>query len=277
MVIVMKEQMDSSSAALRAFGVLEVIVRTDRPISMTEIVEKMDLPKPTVFRILNTIERAGLVLREPNSKAYTVGHRLARFGLDIMMNNSVQMARHAILQRIADEIGETCNLTMLDGSEVVYIDRVESRWPLKVDLQPGSRVPLHCSASGKLFLSYLPRTKRRAMLENLALERVTDKTVTHIDLLEAELDRIQANQVSIDNEEYLAGLICVAVPVFDSGGRIAASLAVQAPIARLPLVRAMEHVPVLRQAAEAMAATFEQPAAAAESGKISGMNRQTTR
>lgn len=253
----MKEQVDSSSAALRSFGALEVIVKADRPMSMTEIVEAMGLPKPTVFRILNTLEGAGLVLREPGGKAYTVGHRLARFGLDIMMNNSVQMARHAILQRISDETGETCNLTMLEGSDVVYIDRVESRWPLKVDLQPGSRVPLHCSASGKLFLSYLPRSKRRAMLENLVLTRVTDKTITHIDLLEAELDRIQANQVSIDNEEYLAGLICVAVPVFDSSGRIAASLAVQAPIARLPLARAMEQVPALRSAAEAMAATFE--------------------
>lgn len=250
-------EFDSSSAALRAFAVLEAIVRADRPITMSEIVERLGLPKPTVFRVLATLEGAGLVAREPGGKAYTAGGRLARFGLEIMMNNSVRMERRVILQRVAEETGETCNLTVLDGNEVVYVDRVEARWPLRVDLQPGSRVPLHCSASGKLFLSQLPRQKRRTLLENLTLTRCTDKTLTHIDVLEAELDRIHANRVSLDNEEYLTGLICIAVPVTDENGRFAASLAVQAPAARMPVARAMEHVPALRSAAAAMAATFQ--------------------
>ena len=248
---------DSSSAALRAFAILEVVIKADRPISMSEIVEELGLPKPTVFRILSTLEDAGLVLREPGGKDYSVGNRLARFGLDIMTNNSVRMKRHAILQKVAEQIGETCNLTMLDGSNVVYIDRVESSWPLKVDLKPGSLVPLHCSASGKLFLSRLPRPKRRALLENLVLTRYTERTITDMDLLEAELDRVKASHVAVDNEEYLAGLVCIAVPITLKDGRLCASLAVQAPLARLTIARALEHVPLLTRAAESMATTFE--------------------
>lgn len=248
---------DASSAALRAFAVLEAVVKANRPISMSGIVAELGLPKPTIFRILSTLEHAGLVLREPSGKDYTVGNRLACFGLDIMMNNSVRMMRHAILQKVAEEIGETCNLTMLDGSEVVYIDRVESSWPLKVDLKPGSLVPLHCSASGKLFLSQLPRPKRRKVLESLVLARQTERTITDIDLLEAELDRVEASQVAVDNEEYLAGLVCVAVPITLKDGQLCASLAVQAPVARLTVARALEHVPLLKRAAERMAATFE--------------------
>jgi len=247
----------SSSAALRAFGVLETIVRADRPIAMSEIVEERGLPKPTIFRLLAILQSAGLVLREPRNKLYTVGPRLARFGLEVMMNNSVRLMRHAILQRVADETGETCNLTMVDGTDVVYVDRVESQWPLRIDLKPGSRAPMHCSASGKLYLSQLPRSRRRALLESLTLKRFTDNTITHIDMLDAELDRIQASEVALDNEESLAGLICVAVPVRDGSGRSVASLAVQAPVARLTAIRAMEHVPVLKRAAAAMAATFE--------------------
>lgn len=248
---------ESSSAALRAFAILEVVIKADRPISMSEIVAELGLPKPTVFRILSTLEDADLVLREPSGKDYSIGNRLARFGLDIMMNNSVRMMRHAILQKVAEQIGETCNLTMLDGSNVVYIDRVESSWPLKVDLKPGSLVPLHCSASGKLFLSRLPRPKRRALLENLVLTRYTERTITDIDLLEAELDRVKASQVAVDNEEYLAGLVCVAVPVTLKDGHLCASLAVQAPVARLPVARALGYVTLLTRAAESMATTFD--------------------
>lgn len=253
----MSKAIESSSAALRAFAVLEAVVAADRPIAMSEIVDKLDLPKPTVFRLLATLETAGLVLREPREKHYSVGPRLARFGLEIMINNSLRLLRHGILQGVAQETGETCNLTMIDGTEVVYLDRVESQWPLRIDLKPGSRVPLHCSASGKLFLSQLAREKRRSILETLTLKRYTDNTITHIDVLDAELDRIQVSQVSLDNEEYLTGLMCIAVPVPDSSGRSVASLAVQAPIARLTASRAMEYVPTLRRAALAMAETFD--------------------
>lgn len=255
----MAKETDISSATLKAFAVLEAVLKADRPISLSEIVEAVKLPKPSVFRILTTLTGAGLVLREPSGKDYTVGHRLARIGLDIMRNNSVRSSRHVILQRLADELEETCNLTMFDGTDVVYIDRVDAKWPLKVDLKPGSRVPAHCSASGKLFLSQLPRAKRRLLLENIELTRYTDRTITHPDLLEAELDRTRANRVGIDNEEYMAGLICVAAPVLDRDGRILASVAVQAPVARLSLARAMDRLPELRRAADALAATFEQP------------------
>lgn len=265
--MIVTEDIEQASASLRSLAILEVVVKADRPISLAEIVDKMSLPKPTVFRLLSTLEKAGWILRQPGDKDYTVGSRLARFGLDVMTNNSVRSIRHAILDNIARKLGETCNVTMLDGNEVVYIDRVESQWPLKVDLKPGTRVPLHCSASGKLFLSQMRHSKRRGLLENLVLTRFTNHTITNIDLLESELDRTRSSQIGIDNQEYLDGLICVAVPIVDVTGDIAAVLAVQAPTARLTLARAMEHVSSLREAAAAMAETFSSPAEIIESGR----------
>lgn len=253
----MTEPMPSTAAALRAFGILEIVVRADRPCPLHEIVEQSGLPTPTVFRILSMIEGAGLVQREPNGKTYVVGHRLARFGLDIMTNNSVRAERRAILRRLVDEIGETCNLAMFGGDEIIYIDRVETDWPLKADLKPGSRVPLHCTSSGKLFLSQMPRTKRRRMLESLTFKRYTENTITDIDLLESQLDRIAVTRVGVNNEEFQAGVIGLAVPVTDAKGRMLATVALQAPVARLTIGRAMDFVPSLQRAAADMATTFE--------------------
>lgn len=254
----MSAKQDNTSATLRAVAVLEIIVRADRPVSLTEVMAEVALPKPTVYRILTLLEHSGLLLREPDGKRYTVGPRLARFGAEILMNSSVRGSRHAILQRLVGDIGETCNFTMLDGSEVVYLDRVETAWPLRMNLQPGSRVPLHCTASGKVFLAMLSRARRAKLLDNLPLQRYTENTITDRRKLEQELDRIRRDKVSTDNEEYLAGLVCVAVPVLSRSGKPCASVAVHAPIARMSMDQALAHVAALRRAAIALTQTYQE-------------------
>ena len=248
---------DAASATLRAFAVIESVVRADRPMSLTEVMDAVDLPKPTVYRILSLLGSSGLLALEPDAKRYTVGPRLSRLGSEILMNSSVRGARHAILQRLVDEIGETCNFTMLDGSEVRYLDRVETVSPLRVNLQPGSHVPLHCTASGKLFLAMMSRARRAKLLDNLQLQRFTENTITDRSKLEQELARIRRDKTSTDNEEYLTGLVCVAVPVLSHDGDPCASVAVHAPIARMSMAKALAHVSVLRRAALALTQTFK--------------------
>lgn len=235
---------------------MEIVSRSDRPIALSEIAEQCNLPTPTVFRILSLLESAGILQREPTGKTYGVGHRLADLGLDVMTNNSVRAERRIILRQLVDEIGETCNLAMYGGDEIVYIDRIETDWPLKANLKPGSRVPLHCTSSGKLFLSQMPKAKRRRILESSSLKRYTDKTITDIDELETQLANIAITKVGLNDEELQAGVIGIAVPVNDLTGKIIATVALQAPVARLPLARALEFVPRLQRAARDMAATF---------------------
>ncbi|MBK9351866.1 MAG: IclR family transcriptional regulator [Sulfuritalea sp.] len=251
----MTESANSSAAALRAVAIMETVARASRPLALSDIAASCGLPAPTAFRILSLLESAGLIQREPTGKTYGIGHRLARLGLDVMSNNDPRGLRRAILRRVVDDIGETCNLAMLNGDEIV-IDRVETDWSLKAELKPGSRVPLHCTSSGKLFLSQMPKAKRRRMLESLSLKRYTDNTVTDITLLEAQIDDIAKTRVGVNNEELQAGVIGLAVPVIGAGGRMIATVALQAPVARLPMARAMECVPRLLVAARDIAATF---------------------
>ena len=258
-VVARNAAVDVSSPALRLIALLEHVAGADRPLSLAEIIDEVHQPKPTVYRMLQQLEQAGLLLKEPDAKRYSPGPRLARFALDVLLNSEVRAARHAILQRLVDAIGETCNFTMLAGTEVVYLDRVETAWPLRFHLQPGSRVPIHCSASGKLFLAYMPPMQRNRLLDHLQYKGYTGNTITTRVRLEAELARVRAQGYALDNEEFLDGLVCIAVPVFDARGRqrIRGSVAVQAPASRFPIDRATSALPALKRAADALGASFE--------------------
>jgi DNA-binding IclR family transcriptional regulator len=252
----MPRKKDNIPATLRAVGVLETLVATEHPASLAELTATLRLPKPTLYRMLAMLEAANLVAREPGARRYAPGPRLAVLGRNVMLNRNLRAGRHAILARLVEEIGETCNLTMLDDDAVVYLDRVEAAWPLRMILSSGSRVPLHCTASGKLLLALLPKAVRVRLTAHLALTGYTDTTITDPRRLAAELARIRAQRYATDNEEFHAGLVCVAVPITDAAKRVCAAIAVHAPVSRMPLERALGHLPQLRRAAQAMTSTL---------------------
>ncbi len=116
--------------------------------------------------------------REPGKRRFVPGARLLQLGLGIVAASMLRAPRHAILEALSNAIGETCNFGVMAGSHVVYLDRVESAWPLGLRFESGSRVPLHCTAMGKLFLSMLPPRKRAALIRALPLQRYTESTMT---------------------------------------------------------------------------------------------------
>lgn len=245
-----------NSSTLRAIAVLEAIAAADGPIGLVELMDATGLPKPTVHRIVGLLLDAGLLLREAEGKRYAPGPRLASLGLAALTHVAWRAPRHAILKSLVAEIGETCNLTLLDGTEVVYLDRVEAAWPLRLHFQTGSRVPAHCSASGKLLLALLPSRERKRLLEALPFSYHTAHTITRRRDLEAALKRIRSERLSTDDEEYLDGTVCVAVPVESDKRRVPAALAVHAPTSRMTLKQALQCVPALRRAAARLAESF---------------------
>lgn len=247
----------ADTPTLRAFALLEHLVQAGDAVSLADLVREVDIPKASLHRMLASLEAGGLVIREPGRKnAYAIGPRLARLGTGVMLHAGARRLRHAILERLVADLGETCNLTALHDTEVVYLDRVEADWPLRLDLKPGSRVPAHCSASGKLLLALLPRDERAALVRALALPRYTPNTISDPELLEAELDRTAHKGVAIDNEEYVAGIVCIAAPIIGDDGACIAAVAVHAPVSRAPLSQLLDHVPRLQEAARALAETF---------------------
>ena len=154
------------------------------------------------------------------------------------------------------EVGETCNLAVLRRGELFYLDRVEADWPLRLHLPPGTVLPPHCSASGKLLLAFKVADERCQLLQNLPLLPFTHRTITDRMLLESELERIVSTGYAVDNEEYVIGVSCVAVPVYDSNQDVVAAIAIHAATARLPLNQAMEYIPQLQEAAQRVSQTL---------------------
>ena len=242
----------------KAVAILEAMATVRRPLGVTEVGVLLGLPKPTAHRIVRMLESEGLLQREPGSRRFVPGARLVRLGLGVVAASMLSAPRHAILEALSQKIGETCNFGVMADSHVVYLDRVESAWPFGLRFERGSRVPLHCTSMGKLFLSLMPTKKCVLLLRSMPLYRYTENTITDAARLEAELENIRSAGVSTDNQEFLAGVVCVAVPVRDTNKQSVAALAVSAPLARMTLQQGLQHVPLLQAAAEQLTVTIDE-------------------
>ena len=152
----------TTSVSERALLLLETIAKAEEPPTLNQLMAAIGLPKATTHRFVALLERLGFVQRATDGRHYEVGHRLLALSLEGMRRSFDLAPRRVILSALVKETGETCNITMLDGERLIYLDRVESDWPLQFRLTVGSRVPLHCTASGKLFLSLAPSSLRKA-------------------------------------------------------------------------------------------------------------------
>ncbi len=155
-----------------------------------------------------------------------------------------------MLSRLAEEIGETCNIAIPDREAMVYLDRVETKWPLRIQLPVGTQVPFYCTASGKMYLSSLNGAHLERYLRSARLEPRTAATITDLAALRREIDATRARGHAEDAEEFMEGMVAVAVPVLDDQRRLVSTLSVHAPTLRLSLDAARGHVPRLREAAE---------------------------
>lgn len=244
----------------KLISVLELVAAQEHPVTLADVAAAADAPRPTVHRWLAALTDAGLVQRAPDGRHYELAPRASQLAFSILANRPGSAVRHDILKRIAHDVGESCNLTVLHGLQVTYIDRVEAVWPLRITFQRGSQVPAHCSASGKLFLALMTPAKRDALLDSSALERFTDNTLSDRDALARDLKAIRKQRYALDKEEYLPGLVCLAVPIVQRIGRVrscVAALAIQAPVARLSSESILVNLSKLRAAAQALAATLE--------------------
>ncbi len=209
-------------ATARSFAILEHVASSRSPVDVLDIIASVKLPKATAYRLVDWFVTQGYLSREPGRRRLIVGPKLTNLAFGALSSSMRHDTPHVVLQRLVHTLNETCNIGTLLNGEVVYLDRVEAEhWPLRLHYTSGSRVPLHCSAIGKLFLALAPSPRRKRLLQSLELRRFTDSTITDSARLDAELRQIRKEQVSFDREEYLVGVVCMAVPVIGKNGEIA--------------------------------------------------------
>jgi DNA-binding IclR family transcriptional regulator len=244
------ENRESHSTLQKAFAVIKLLVETGYPMNAPDIGAQLDMNRQTVHRLLNQLEAIGMVRRDVARERFEIGPALVQLGLRAQNGNHTANLRRAVMQKLVDEVDENCNLGVLDGHEIVYINHVECRWPLRRQMEVGTRLPAYCTGIGKVLLAHLPEKTLEQYLSVAELKPQTEHSWTDPEAFREHLAEIREQGYAIGNQENLIGLLSIAVPVPDPLGRVVAGLSIHGPVTRLPEDRARAFVPMLQEAAQ---------------------------
>jgi DNA-binding IclR family transcriptional regulator len=226
----------------RALSILDVLRLSDSGLALGDIAGRSGLPKSTTHRLLATLARRALVLRDPGTGKYRLATKTYE---PVGAGPGVRQ----VLEDLATMSGETANLGALIGNEVLYVDRADSPHALRWQLGVGSRVPAHCSALGKAILASMPPGEAVRRLPR-RFEAFTARTLTNRAAFMDELARTRARRFAVDDEEFMDGVRCVAVAVGDDQtGGVAHAISLAGPAFRWSLDRAETFVPAMHEAA----------------------------
>lgn len=251
----MKDMHPSSgtSPSLRNLQILEVLARAARPLTATEINAELGLPKPTIHRLVANLEQEGYLSRQLDGRSFLPGHKLREMMLGVMHAAQFDLPRHDVLVRLYESVGETCSISIPEGDSLVYVDRVETPWPLRLVIALGTRVPLHATAAGKVCLAFMNPGSFEHYLRHARLRPHTERTFSSATALREEIRRIRKQGYATDEEEFIPGMVGASVPALDGRGRVLALLTFHAPIQRMSMQAVMSHLPALRRAAAELA------------------------
>jgi DNA-binding IclR family transcriptional regulator len=239
---------EKGSSNSRILEIIEAVARAERPLSPADLSIQLDIPRPSIHRLLQQLE-ADNYLQTDIRGLMVPGERLHSIAIGLLHNSRHKAQRRAILESLSNTIGETCGIAIPDGTGMIYFDRVQCNWPLQIYLPVGTRTPLWCTASGKLYLSSLPKEQRRRIINNLPLERRARNTLDNTRALEMAMSDIHSNQLGLDNEEFIDGMVACAVPIKDKQGKLFACLFCHAPVIRKSLEQIKAFEPELRKTA----------------------------
>ena len=229
-----EQQADKGSIQVieRMMSLLEVLADMPEPASLKILAQSSGLHPSTAHRILAAMTSAALVERQDNG-SYTLGIRLLELGNIVKSRISIRQIALPHMQQLHELIGEAVNLGIRLEDEIIYVERTSSdRSLLRVVYLVGGRAPLHLTSVGKLFLAADGLSEVRAYARRTGLPGKTQHSLTRLDALERELDKIRRHDYADDNEEAEIGLRCIAAPIRNDEGQVVAGLSVSAPADR---------------------------------------------
>ena len=245
------EQPDGGRIAtnLRMLLILEALADAREPLTPTQVNARVGLPKQSIHRLCERMVEEGFLLREPGDRGLVPSPRTVAMARGLAGVRPLAQARRAVLEGLSRQVKETVNYVVPDMDGMAYLDRVETHWAFRVELPIGSRVPFHCTASGKCYLASLSPRERAAFMARRVLEPRTANTLTDADALAAELDAVARQGYALDREELFDGMVALAVPVLGASGVFEAAVAFHGPTQRLDVETLMSHLPAVRDAA----------------------------
>src|SRR5579864_2544752 len=234
----------------RALEILKLL-GNEPEMRITDLARRLEVHKSTVFRLLATLEEHGLVEQNPSTERYRLGYGLVRLAGAVVAELDLARASRPVLEELAVRTGETVNLAILQGDQVINIEQIASP-NLVVNVNwVGKQTPLHATSNGKVLLAHLPEADRLRLF-GPALPRLTPRTITDVRVLEKQLHRVLDDGYAFTLEELEQGLNAVAAPVFAADGRVVAAFSVAGPAYRVTPHRLTELGEMTKDAGEAI-------------------------
>ena len=216
----------------KTLSILEFLSANSRGVSLADLVKSVGIPKTTAFRILEVLLAREYVTWDQESEKYSIGLKALEIGLSGLIGQNIVEISIPYLQELSSAAGETSFLAVYNSGDVVYLYKVEGTQSIVTTATLGSRRPAYCTALGKAILANLPIEESDRIFER-SLEKLTDKTIVERIRLHEEFARIRLSGYAVDDEGIEYGLYCLAVPVYDYTGRVAAAISVSGPVKRM--------------------------------------------
>jgi len=224
----MASTLSSSQSLERGLAMLSAFKPATPELGISDLARALGLTRSTSHRYAATLARLGYLQQNPQTRKYRLGPRVLDLGFSAINSMELRQISAPHLQQLSDETGRTVNMAILDGVDIVYIDRCrtsqQGQREIDLDLHVGSRLPAYCTSMGKVLMAFLPAEELAALIDRVQFADRGPNTISTKGALAAELERVRERGVGVNNEELAYGLRSIAVPVWGSGGRVVAAI-----------------------------------------------------
>jgi IclR family transcriptional regulator, KDG regulon repressor len=229
----MEKRCDINRSLLKSLDTLEILAQADDGFSLSELSERVGHPISTTHRILSTLAERGYVEQDPQTRRYYLGFKILTLQARGIRHRQLTRLAFPHLIQLKQQINTTVNLGVPSQQDVVYLETFAPDTSFAFYSPPGTRMPLYCTAMGKVFLAHFPTLQRREIFDQLDLEPLTPFTIASIADLKAQLQEIFKRGYAIDDQEYTIGVRCLSAPIRDHTGRVIAGASMTVPAEQL--------------------------------------------
>lgn len=233
----------------RALNIIEALSREEE-MGITELSRELGLNKATIYRLITTLRLHDYVEQVKEDK-YKLTFKIFELGSRIVNRLGIRKTAFPYLEELAANTKETVNLAALEENNVCYLDRIESREPLRLGMDIGSRFPAHCTALGRVLLAHLNHAELDSCLLKAEregqIQQYTSNTLTDMGMIKKELQNIRQQGYAVESEQYLPGIRCIAAPIFNHAGKAVAAVSVAGPSVRVTDEVVKELIPALKK------------------------------
>lgn len=217
----------------RALDIIAFVGEKKGGLGVTEIANRMDINKSSVYRILSTLVQYGYIEQEEETSRYKLGYKFLEVSSRLLESIDIRKEAFPYLQQLENETNEVIHLVVYDQGEVVYIEKLDGGETLRMHSKVGKRAPMHCTSVGKAILAHLPDEVVLDVLSRKGMPAHTSYTITNQEQFLKELQFVRERGYALDNEENEYGITCMAVPLFDHTGKVISAMSISGPSMRM--------------------------------------------